>query len=79
MFFVIKLTIFGFLELLLLLLMVYDDDDTRSLWSKDMVVALIGSNKGLGYKIVRGLAKHAKQGLTIVLTAQDLVRGLTAL
>jgi hypothetical protein len=39
-------------------LMVYDDDDTRSLWSKDMVVAaLIGNNKGLGYEIVCGLAK----------------------
>jgi hypothetical protein len=56
--------------------MVYDDDDTRSWWSKDTVVAVTGSNKGLGYEIVRGLAK---QGLTTVLTARDPARGLTAL
>jgi len=41
-----------------------------------MMVAVIGSNKGLGYEIVRGLAK---QGLTIVLTTQNPVRELTAL
>jgi (+)-neomenthol dehydrogenase len=41
-----------------------------------MMVAVTGSNKGLGYEIVRGLAK---QGLTIVLTTQDPVRELTAL
>jgi len=69
--FVIKFTIFGFVELLLLLLMVYDDDVIRS---KDMVVEIIRSNKGLGYEIVRGLAK---QGLTIVLTAQDRIKGFT--
>jgi hypothetical protein len=56
--------------------MIYDDDDTRSWWSKDTVVAVTGSNKGLGYEIVRGLAK---QGLTTVLTARDPARGLTAL
>jgi NAD(P)-dependent dehydrogenase (short-subunit alcohol dehydrogenase family) len=56
--------------------MVYDDDDTRSWWSKDMMVAVIGSNKGLAYEIVHGLAK---QGLTRVLTARDPVRGLIAL
>jgi enoyl-[acyl-carrier-protein] reductase (NADH) len=49
--------------------MVYDDDVIRS---KDMVVEIIRSNKGLGYEIVRGLAK---QGLTIVLTAQDRIKG----
>ncbi|CAM6019066.1 unnamed protein product [Sphagnum balticum] len=48
----------------------------RSWWSKDTVVAVTGSNKGLGYEIVRGLAK---QGLTTVLTARDPARGLTAL
>jgi NAD(P)-dependent dehydrogenase (short-subunit alcohol dehydrogenase family) len=56
--------------------MVYNDDETRSWWSKDMMVAVIGSSKGLGYEIVHGLAK---QGLTIVLTARDPVRGLIAL
>jgi carbonyl reductase 1 len=56
--------------------MVYDGDDTRSWWSKDMMVAVIGSNKGLGYEIVHGLAK---QGCTIVLTARDPARGLIAL
>jgi len=51
--------------------MVYDDDVIRS---KDMVVEIIRSNKGLRYEIVHGLAK---QGLTIVLTAQDRIKGFT--
>jgi hypothetical protein len=46
--------------------MLYDDDDIRSLWSKDTVVAITKSNKGLKYEIVRGFVK---QGLTTILIA----------
>jgi carbonyl reductase 1 len=47
----------------------------RPWWSKDTVAVVTGANKGIGYEIVRGLAK---EGLTVVLTARDQSRGQAA-
>ncbi|CAM6108533.1 unnamed protein product [Calypogeia fissa] len=44
-------------------------------WSNDTVAVVTGSNKGIGFEIVRGLAK---QGITTVLTARDQTRGRKA-
>ncbi|CAM6123191.1 unnamed protein product [Calypogeia fissa] len=44
-------------------------------WSKDTVAVVTGSNKGIGFEIVRGLAKN---GVTTVLTARDNGRGQAA-
>ncbi|CAK9857547.1 unnamed protein product [Sphagnum jensenii] len=45
-------------------------------WSKDTVAVVTGANKGLGFGIVRQLAK---EGITVVLTARDATRGNVAL
>jgi len=44
-------------------------------WSEDTVAVVTGSNKGIGYEIVRALAE---KGLTVVLTARDQGRGQAA-
>lgn len=48
---------------------------TTRWWSKDTVAVVTGSNQGIGFEIVRGLAK---QGITTVLTARDQTRGREA-
>ncbi|KAH8958389.1 hypothetical protein BDL97_06G021600 [Sphagnum fallax] len=45
-------------------------------WSKDTVAVVTGANKGIGFEIVRQLAK---EGITVVLTARDATRGEAAL
>ncbi len=45
-------------------------------WSKDTVAVVTGANKGIGFEIVRQLAK---EGITVVLTARDETRGKEAL
>lgn len=45
-------------------------------WSKATVAVVTGSNKGIGYEVVRQLAR---QGLSTVLTARDESRGQAAL
>ncbi|CAM6114103.1 unnamed protein product [Calypogeia fissa] len=44
-------------------------------WSKDTVAVVTGSNKGLGFEIVRRLAKN---GITTILTSRDEGRGIEA-
>lgn len=44
-------------------------------WTKDTVVVVTGSNKGIGFTTVKLLAQ---EGLTVVLTARDPERGLEA-
>lgn len=44
-------------------------------WSEDTVAVVTGSNKGIGYEIVR---VFAEKGLTVVLTARDPARGQAA-
>ncbi|EFJ36121.1 hypothetical protein SELMODRAFT_404603 [Selaginella moellendorffii] len=45
-------------------------------WSKDTIAVVTGSNKGLGFAIVQGLAL---KGVTTILTSRDEQRGLAAL
>jgi NAD(P)-dependent dehydrogenase (short-subunit alcohol dehydrogenase family) len=49
---------------------------TSRWWTKETVAVVTGGNKGIGYVIVRELAKN---GLTVVLTARDSGRGIAAL
>ncbi|XP_057491218.1 (+)-neomenthol dehydrogenase [Actinidia eriantha] len=44
-------------------------------WSKNTVAIVTGANKGIGFSLVR---RFAELGLTVVLTARDSARGLTA-
>ncbi|KAK3016556.1 hypothetical protein RJ639_005817 [Escallonia herrerae] len=44
-------------------------------WSKDTVAIVTGANKGIGYALVKRLARL---GLTVILTARDRERGLKA-
>lgn len=44
-------------------------------WSKDTVAVVTGSNKGIGYEIIRGLAGR---GMTVVVTARDASKGQAA-
>ncbi|XP_071687815.1 short-chain dehydrogenase/reductase 2b [Rutidosis leptorrhynchoides] len=45
-------------------------------WSKDSVAIVTGSNKGIGYALVK---RFAELGLTVVLTARDQSKGLKAM
>ncbi|XP_024516794.1 uncharacterized protein LOC9661382 [Selaginella moellendorffii] len=49
---------------------------TTRWWSKDTIAVVTGSNKGLGFAIVQGLAL---KGVTTILTSRDEQRGLAAL
>jgi carbonyl reductase 1 len=44
--------------------------------SKKTVAVVTGANKGIGYEVVKGVAKG---GLTVVLTARDVAKGKSAL
>ncbi|CAA2999745.1 Hypothetical predicted protein [Olea europaea subsp. europaea] len=44
-------------------------------WSKETVAVVTGANKGIGFALVKRLAEL---GLTVVLTARDIGRGLNA-
>lgn len=44
-------------------------------WTKDTIAVVTGSNKGIGFEIVKRLAQ---EGLTVVLTARDEEKGLAA-
>ncbi|KAK3015585.1 hypothetical protein RJ639_007394 [Escallonia herrerae] len=48
---------------------------TTRWWSKDTVAIVTGANKGIGYALVKRLARL---GLTVILTARDRERGLKA-
>ncbi|PIN25426.1 Dehydrogenases with different specificities (related to short-chain alcohol dehydrogenases) [Handroanthus impetiginosus] len=45
-------------------------------WSKETVAIVTGANKGIGFALVKQLAKL---GLTVVLTARNTIRGVEAL
>lgn len=55
---------------------VFGGINSRSSWTKATVVVVTGGNKGVGFVIVKELAKH---GLTVVLTARDPVKGNAAM
>ena len=55
---------------------VFRELNSKLLWTKATVAVVTGGNKGIGFVIVKELAKH---GLTVVLTARDPVKGYAAM